>query len=143
MTIISIIVVIVLLAIIGVVIFRAKKGTFSSKVKSAYRRSDMNEIRQQVAQVVDRDLSFVSDVVSYFKSLSLNPKTDIPFIMDGSKLPTFIDGMPQDSRPCVLLGVYREETDEITDCQLIIAQSFDTKTKEVLEKSEDGIVALS
>lgn len=133
-----ILVVIIILAVAAFFVYRKKANSFPVKVIKTYRKGNVNIERADLS----RELSFVSDVVSYFKFLSLNPQTDTPFIIDGSKLSALPVNVTPSSETSLMLGVYHESTDEITNVKLINATSFDAKTQEVLEKSEDGIVVL-
>lgn len=66
------IVVIIILAVAAFFVYRKKTNSFPVKVKKSYEKGNVNIERADLS----RELSFVSDVVSYFKSLSLNPQTD-------------------------------------------------------------------
>lgn len=132
------IVVIIILAVAAFFVYRKKTNSFPVKVKKSYEKGNVNIERADLS----RELSFVSDVVPYFKSLSLNPQTDTPFIIDGSKLSALLVNITPSSATSLMLGVYHELTDEISNVKLINATSFDAQTQEVLAKSEDGIVAL-
>lgn len=95
-----------------------------------------------VKEIIKGILNFFKDVVEYFKKLSLDPKKDIPFVIEASKLKQQIKNAPVVDVG-IFEGVYREDTDEITDLRLVEADELDEQTKNVLSKAEDGIVALS
>ena len=102
-----------------------------------------------VKKVIKGILNFFKEVVQYFKSLSLNPKTDIPFLTDAKTLKEKIKNAPVvdvdifKDKEGIFEGVYREDEDQITDVRAVSADELDKKTQEVLSKAEDGIVALS
>lgn len=126
------------LLLIGFVSFR-KKGGNSKKVKS------LHSIKGELCpQVINRELSFQSDVVAYFKNLHLNPKKDTPFISSGKSLiKDYSNVSMKNPDLTLLLGVYHEDTNTISDYKLIEATSFDNQTIDVLAKAEDGKVYLS
>lgn len=95
-----------------------------------------------VKKVIKGILNFFKEVVQYFKNLSLNPKTDTPFIINAETLKEKIKNAPVEDVG-IFEGVYREDEDQITDVRAVSADELDEKTKEVLSKAEDGIVALS
>lgn len=122
------------LLLIGFVSYR-KKGGNSKKVKS------LHSIK---GEVINRELSFQSDVVAYFKNLHLNPKKDTPFISSGKSLiKDYSNVSMKNPDLTLLLGVYHEDTNTISDYKLIEATSFDNQTIDVLAKAEDGKVYLS
>lgn len=102
-----------------------------------------------VKKVIKGILNFFKEVVQYFKSLSLNPKTDTPFIIDAETLKEKIKNAPVvdvdifKDKEGIFEGVYREDEDQITDVRAVSADELDEKTQDVLSKAEDGIVALS
>ena len=122
------------LLLIGFVSYR-KKGGNSKKVKSLHCIK---------GEVINRELSFQSDVVAYFKNLHLNPKKDTPFISSGKSLiKDYSNVSMKNPDLTLLLGVYHEDTNTISDYKLIEATSFDNQTIDVLAKAEDGKVYLS
>lgn len=108
-------------------------------------------------KVVEGTLSF-NDVVGWFKSQNLNPEKNTPFIalfdnfkqmLLGDKLEAKSDfcippsseiGQHEDKKAQLLLGVYNEDTDEISPSLLILADAFDEKTSEVL--GDESLVVL-
>lgn len=102
-----------------------------------------------VKKVIKGILNFFKEVVQYFKSLSLNPKTDTPIIIDAETLKEKIKNAPVvdvdifKDKEGIFEGVYREDEDQITDVRAVSADELDEKTQDVLSKAEDGIVALS
>lgn len=95
-----------------------------------------------VRKVINGILNFMKEVVEYFKNLNLNPKTQIPFVIDTKILGERIKNAPRVDVG-IFKGVYDETTDEITHAMEVSADGLDDQTKEVLSHGEDGIVALS
>ena len=135
----------------GVVFSGYKKGFFKNKSKS------VKQIHNLEIKKIEGTLSF-SDVVGWFKKLSLDSQKDTPFVALADKfeemftsyfktenmivyppLPNVTFNGPNNKR--LLLGVYDEKTDEITKYLLIIADAFDEKTLEVL--GNEPLVVLS
>lgn len=135
----------------GVVFYGYKKGFFKKKSKS------VKQIHNLEIKKIEGTLSF-SDVVGWFKKLSLDSQKDTPFVALADKfeemftsyfktenmmvyppLPNGTFNGPNNKR--LLLGVYDEETDEITKSLLIISDAFDEKTLEVL--GNEPLVVLS
>lgn len=110
----------------------------------SYRKKGGNSKGELCPQVINRELSFQSDVVAYFKNLHLNPKKDTPFISSGKSLiKDYSNVSMKNPDLTLLLGVYHEDTNTISDYKLIEATSFDNQTIDVLAKAEDGKVYLS
>lgn len=131
--------VIVVLAIIVFVVYKKRNGSGSTnKIISAVNVAGIAGIQE----TLNRQLSFTSDVVAYFKGLKLNPQKDTPFIIDGNVLGKQIKGVPK-TGSSIFIGVYNEGSNTITNPKFLVADSFDTQTKEILNKAQDGIVALS
>lgn len=135
----------------GVVCYSYKKGLFKKKTKSIKPMSNLS-IKQ-----IEGTLSF-GDVVGWFKTLSLDKEKDTPFIALADKLedmitsyfksdniivyPPLPDGILEDqNKKRLLLGVYDEKNDEVSNALLLVADSFDAKTLEVL--GEEALVVLS
>ncbi len=151
MSTILIIVAVTVAAVAGVVYYCYTKGLFNKKTKSTKAMSNLS-IRQ-----IEGTLSF-GDVVGWFKTLHLDKEKDIPFIALADKLedmitsyfksdnnivyPPLPDGILEDKdKKRLLLGVYDEKDDEVSNALLLVADSFDAKTLEVL--GEESLVALS
>lgn len=135
----------------GVVCYSYKKGLFKKRTKSIKPMSNLS-IKQ-----IEGTLSF-GDVVGWFKTLSLDKEKDTPFIALADKLedmitsyfksdniivyPPLPDGIFEDQdKKRLLLGVYDEKNDEVSNALLLVADSFDSKTLEVL--GEESLVVLS
>lgn len=86
-------------------------------------------------------LNFVKQVLNYFRGLLLDPKKDTPFIIDAKVLREQITNAPRVDVG-LFQAVYHEETNTITDYQLIEAKEFDEQTEKVMSQAEDGIVVL-
>lgn len=92
--------------------------------------------------VVDGKVSFERDIVNWFKPLKLQKNKDIPFIMKGNALREQLPNVQFDN-VAIMEAVYDEKEQKITACRLLIAESIDNRTMEVLSKSKDGIVVLN
>lgn len=127
-----------------------KKGLFQKQTKSVKPMSNLS-VKQ-----IEGTLSF-GDVVGWFKSLSLDKEKDTPFIALADQVkeitsyfksdniivyPPLPDGILEDQdKKRLLLGVYDEKSQEVSNAMLLVADSFDAKTLEVL--GEEKLVVLS
>jgi phage-related protein len=93
-----------------------------------------------VIEVIDGVISFIDDVVGYFKKLSLVQGRDIPFALDGKKFREILANAPVKNIG-IFEGVYNEQTNKITDGRYISGEDVDAKTKEALGK--EGIAVFS
>ena len=99
-----------------------------------------------------------TDVVGWFKSLSLNPQKDTPFVALADQIENMVgsyfksdnvivypplpdDVFKEQNKKRLLLGVYDEEVGEVKNAQMIIVDAFDEKTLEVL--GNESLVVLS
>ena len=94
---------------------------------------------------VEGELPF-ADVVSYFKTLNLNKKEDVPFICRGSERVKDLFNVYQPKFELVgyiwlFIGVYNEAKEEITEYKVIYAKEFDAKLKETF--GDEDFVILS
>ena len=92
--------------------------------------------------VVD-DVLRMSDVVAYFKSLSLNQDLHTPFLtLELDVLQSLIskDDLQKDGYKTIILGVYEESFDTIKYSRVIHCKDFDEKLKEIL--GEEKLVVL-
>ncbi len=134
----------------GVVYYSYKKGLFKKK-------KTVKPICNMSTKKIEGALAF-TDVVGWFKSLSLNRQKDMPFIALADQIENEIGSyfksdnvivyppLPEDvfeeqNKKRLLLGVYDEETDEVSKALMIIADAFDEKTLEVL--GNESLVVLS
>ena len=104
-------------------------------IKAAFRY-----IVNLVRKVINGILNFAKEVVDWFKSLSLNPQKDTPFIADAKKFKDMLKTAPE-KKVGIFEGVYKEEKDEITAHRYLDADELDQKTKDVLEN--EPLVVLS
>lgn len=132
-----IIAVVIVLAIVAFAILR-NRTTIGKKITSAVNIAGIASVQEEL----DRQLSFTSDVAAYFKELKLNQQNDLPFIIDGKTFSEHIEGA-HPKEYSLFIGVYHKDSDSITNPKLLVADSFDTQTKEVLSKAEDGVVTLA
>lgn len=112
--------------------------SFFSSIWDAIKRL-LSTVGELIKRIVVSVLNFAKHVVTWFKLLNLNPTKQTPFIIDAKKLekaPRYNCG--------IFAGVYDNETESITECEIIEADKLDSKTKSVLGNAgEDGIVVLS
>ena len=104
-------------------------------IKAAFRY-----VVNLVRKVVHGILNFVKEVVDWFKSLSLNPQVDTPFIADAKEFKEMLKTAPK-KKVGIFEGVYNEETDEIISNRYLDADEVDQKTKDVL--AGESLVVLS
>ncbi|MCQ2225614.1 MAG: hypothetical protein MJZ14_07830 [Paludibacteraceae bacterium] len=90
-------------------------------------------IKNVVKRIINGVLNFFSHVVSWFRSLKLNPQTDIPFVIN-AKDPQFREMLKNAPMKDVGLfkGVYNEQTETITHHEYIAADSCDAQTNQVI-----------
>lgn len=94
-----------------------------------------------IKKVIRGILNFFRDIVAWFKELRLNPKKDTPFIVKADKLKDLIDNAPVVDVG-IFMGVYNEETNEITNYEIVVADALDEETSNTINKGKDGIVVL-
>lgn len=132
-----IIILIVVILVIALFVYNKKKATVSqTPIEVAI--ANLPKIEKVM---LNRQLSFASDVVAYFKKLQLNPKNDTPFILDASVMGQKTKNFPKVDIG-IMLGVYHEQSNTLTDFKLLVPESLDNQTKEVLSQGENGIVVL-
>ena len=134
------IIILVIAALCAVIVFFLLKQKQKKKEgKKTYKPS--SKIFQQEDIVVKADIVVFTDVVAYFKNLSLTKGRDIPFIAKAnskelqevvSVIVSVIKKTEDFNDTTLLLGTLNEETNEFENVKIIIAKSFDDKTKEVL-----------
>lgn len=95
-----------------------------------------------IKKVIRGVLNFLKEVVDYFKKLALDPRKNIPFLIDSEGLKKKIKNAPR-MNVGIFEGVYNEDIDEITNGRLVEAEALDEQTQDALSKADDGIVALS
>lgn len=129
------IVVVVLGVIIGILLSKkkTKELTLSEKVKNA------NIMGVDVSvKTIDGTINF-ADVVGWFKSLKLDKEKDIPFVGNANAFKDMLQNFEQKKSVALFIGVFDEKSDKIIHSQIIEADDFDQKTREVLG-SEDLVV---
>ncbi len=99
-------------------------------------------IGRALKRLIIKAIQFFRHVVSWFKSLALDPQEDTPFIMDAEKMQEMLQDAPVVD--CgIFEGVYNEETNTITHHRLIEAEELDAQTESYLERSPNGMVVLA
>lgn len=92
--------------------------------------------------VVD-DVLRMSDVVAYFKSLSLNQDLHTPFLALELDVLQYIiskEDFHKDGYKTIVLGVYEETLDRLKYTRVVYCKDFDEKLKETM--GEDKLVVL-
>lgn len=122
---------------------------FLSDLKSAII-SALRWIKEFFRKVINGILDFARDLVAWYHRRVLKKGKDIPFLLKGDSFKELIKNAPvkdvgifskEQKNVSVMSGIYNEEIDEITDNQIIEADSLDAKTREVLGNEE--LVVLS
>ena len=126
---------------------------FISEVLSGLKSaiiSALRWIKEFFRKVINGILNFARDLVAWYHRRVLKPGIDTPFILNAKSFKELIKNAPvkdvgifsnQQKNVSVMSGIYNEEIDEITDNQIIEADSLDAKTREVLGNKE--LVVLS
>ncbi|MCI5776151.1 MAG: hypothetical protein MR215_00730 [Bacteroidales bacterium] len=86
-------------------------------------------------------VSWVENVVGWFKKLKLDKKRHIPLIIDMKTLRKQLDNAPVIEGSGVFEAVYDEQTDEMVAHNTIKANSLDRKTQDALNQG-GGMVVL-
>jgi len=89
---------------------------------------------------IDGTLDFFSDVVDWFKQKHLQKGRHTPFVGNVNRIKDMLERTP-DKQEGIFKGIYDEQTDEITDMAVVVADELDAKTKEVL--GNEPLVILS
>ena len=130
------IIILVIAALCAVIVFfLLKQKQKKQEGKKTYKTS--SKIFQQEDVVVEAETVVFTDVVVYFKNLSLTKGRDIPFIAKANskelqEVVSVIKKTEDFNDTTLLLGTLNEETNKVENIKIIIAKSFDDKTKEVL-----------
>lgn len=93
--------------------------------------------------IVD-DVLKMSDVVAYFKSLSLNQDLHTPFLaLELDVLQSLIskDDLQKDGYKTIILGVYEKSFDTIKYSRVIHCKDFDEKINEIMGKEKFIVLA--
>jgi hypothetical protein len=85
----------------------------------------------------------MTDVIYWFKSLSLASHKDTPFIAEGSKIKELL-GFSLDEGT-LFMGVYNESPETITHYKVVKGKAFDKRLTDVLSKSveDNPIIVLN
>ena len=76
------------------------------------------------------------DIVDWIKGLELNPKKQTPFIVQGTRLHEIISSFNKDSlETSVFVGIYNEDSDEMTNGKLLVGKAFDKRLSDVLSNA--------
>ena len=112
--------------------------------------SALRWIKKFFRKVINGILNFARDIRAWYLGRGLKQGKDIPFILNAKSFKELIKNAPvkdvgifsnEQKNVSVMSGLYNQETDEITDNQIIEADSLDAETREVLGNNE--IVVLS
>lgn len=129
------IVVVVLGVIIGILL--SKKKTKELTLPEKVRKANIMGVDVSV-KTIDGTINF-ADVVGWFKSLKLDKEKDIPFVGNANAFKDMLQNFEQKKSVALFIGVFDEKFDKIIHSQIIEADDFDQKTREVLG-SEDLVV---
>ena len=83
---------------------------------------------------LNKEISFMEDIMKFFKDLNLSSDTSIPFIALGEKV-----GLPLNT---IFEGVLDKNNNSITNYRIIKGTGFDPQTNDIISKAIDGIVVL-
>lgn len=129
------IVVVVLGVIIGILL--SKKKTKELTLPEKVMKANIMGVDVSVKKI-DGTINF-ADVVGWFKSLKLDKEKDIPFVGNANAFKDMLQNFEQKKSVALFIGVFDEKSDKIIHSQIIEADDFDQKTREVLG-SEDLVV---
>lgn len=102
----------------------------------------VRHLRDWICELIQGVIDFLTHVVSWFRSLRLDKKKDIPFIMKGEKFREMLHQAPK-KNVGLFEANYDEQADEITANRWLEADGVDAKTRQALNESEDGVLVLS
>lgn len=90
------------------------------------------------------DLLTLADIVNYFKGLDLDKSMDTPFVSkDFEKFNVKTPQTPLADEKVLLVGVYHEQSNTLSNYVVVYSHSYDDALKSLLAKAEDGVVTLS
>ena len=101
----------------------------------------LRSLRDWVVDLIVTVVSWVENVVGWFKKLKLDKKRHIPFTIDMKTLRKQLDNAPVIEGSGVFEAVYDEQTDEMVAHNTIKANSLDRKTQDALNQG-GGMVVL-
>lgn len=93
-----------------------------------------------IIDVIDGIFNFFDNVVGWFREQFLVPERHTPFIGNEEAIKGMLKTAPKKDVG-IFRGVYDNQTDEITELEVVEADSLDAKTIEVL--GNDPLVVLS
>lgn len=131
---IIIVVIVALGAAITFFLLRRKKQNSKIECKLSHSPFPQNIIEEKVDTII------YTDIVAYFKSLPLIKGQDTPF-MATYKFYEHIITPITDPKTTLLIGTFNEKTNNLENVKIIMARSFDNRTKEILSK--DSILAIN
>ena len=82
--------------------------------------------------IINRLISFVQDVLGWFKMKNLDPRRDTPFVMQCDPEMRKMLGKAPRRNIGLFKGVYDEQTDTIEGDEIETTEGFDRQTQEVL-----------
>lgn len=88
-------------------------------------------LKDFVRTIIQGAISFVKEIVNYFKTLKLVKGKDIPFIANTEQLKEMIKNAPV-KNVGIFEATYNEETDEIENARYLAADEIDEETQNVL-----------
>lgn len=89
-----------------------------------------------------KDVLTMADIVSYFKGLNLDQTKDTPFV--SKDLGQFkVKATPAPNENVLLVGVYREATNTLTNYVVVYSRKYDEALVSLLSHAKDGVVTLS
>jgi len=99
-------------------------------------------IKNVVSKIIIGVLRFATHVVNWFKNLNLDQHKDIPFIANSNsaEFKEMLKNAPV-RNVGIFQGVYDEETDRISHCEYLAADSIDDQTRQVL--GDEKLVVLN
>jgi hypothetical protein len=86
------------------------------------------------------------DIVDWFKSLGLDSKNQTPFIAQGIRMHELINSFKGDSlETSVFVGVYNENSEEMSYCKIITGKAFDKRLSDVFSNAtkDNPIIVLN
>ena len=117
---------------------RNDEGNTAQKIKKH------NVLVENAPKVISIEEVKIGDIVGYFKSLHLNPQKEVPFVCDLNKFDAS-SWFPKLSLPqksiVLLVGVYNEESESISNVQILCSEFIDDKMSEII--SNEDLVVLS
>ncbi len=105
-------------------------GKFVNIIMDALRNF-FTALKSFVQKIIQGIISFVKEIVNYFKTLKLVQGKDIPFIANTEQLKEMIKNAPV-KNVGIFEATYNEETDEIENARYLAADEIDEETQDIL-----------